>query len=296
MEAPAASALAVPSIAPSVSGPLSKFLVAQQLPHFKENGYTAWLYTFEDYAEQFKLSDKDRLHEISRFLLGEAHIWHQDVQVFTWANWKAQAELRFAEHEPDTIHQLGLLKMALKQHFKNNSSSDCKTTIENFYSLVSTRAFVNALTHSYSAMVQAAKPTLLEKAIALVCDKYDIWVDCPTDEHTKENSEWNPFALVCKQNKSEEIAQEVKAHLEDLNCHFDAMFMAQEQGHQPSTNLSAPTKEIVTACITPAATIALRWDTSLRTALRPAPSARSPLTLTSSVSSTPLIMIANLKG
>ncbi|KAJ9069125.1 hypothetical protein DSO57_1021791 [Entomophthora muscae] len=84
-------------------------------------------------------------------------------------------------------------------------------------------------------MVQAAKPNLLEEAIALVCDKYDIWVGQATDEHSKENSEWNPFAPVHKQNKSEEIAQEVKAHLEDLNRHFDAMFMAQEQGRQPST-------------------------------------------------------------
>lgn len=153
--APAASALAVLSPAPSVGNPLSKFLVAQQLPCFKENGYTAWLYTFEDYAEQFKLSDKDRLHEVSCFLLGEARVLHQDVQVATWANWKAQAELHFAEHEPDAIHQLGLLKMvhfkslrkffntfqktankALKQHLKINSSSDRKTTIENFHSLV----------------------------------------------------------------------------------------------------------------------------------------------------------------
>ncbi|KAJ9074671.1 hypothetical protein DSO57_1004123 [Entomophthora muscae] len=82
-------------------------------------------------------------------------------------------------------------------------------------------------------MVQAAKPNLLEEAIALVRDKYDIWVKRATDAHAKENSEWNPFVLVCKQNKSEEIAQEVKAHLEDLNRRFDAMFMAQEQGHQP---------------------------------------------------------------
>ncbi|KAJ9088028.1 hypothetical protein DSO57_1039641 [Entomophthora muscae] len=250
--APAASALAVPP--PSVGDPLSKFLVAQQLPCFKENGYTAWLYTFEDYAEQFKLSDEDRLHEVSRFLLGEARVWNRNVQVATWVNWKAQAELRFAEHEPDAIHQLGLLKMvhfkslreflntfqktankALKQHLKTNSSSDRKTTVENFHSLVSIRAFVNALTHSYSAMVQAAKPNLLEEAIALVRDKYDIWVEQATDEHAKENSEWNPFAPVRKQNKSEEIAQEVKAHLEDLNRRFDAMFMAQEQGRQPST-------------------------------------------------------------
>ncbi|KAJ9048138.1 hypothetical protein DSO57_1038049 [Entomophthora muscae] len=206
--APAASTLAVPPITPSVGDPLSKFLVAQQLPHFEESGFTAWLYTFEDYAEQFKLSDEDCLHEISCFLLGEARVWHQDVWVSTWANWKAQAELRFAEHEPDDIHQLGLLKMvhfkslldflnsfqktankALKQHLKNNSSSDCKTTIENFHSLVSIRAFVNALTHSYSAMVQAAKPASLEEAITLVREKYDIWVDCATDEHPKENSE-----------------------------------------------------------------------------------------------------------
>ncbi|KAJ9080415.1 hypothetical protein DSO57_1025254 [Entomophthora muscae] len=123
---------------------------------------------------------------------------------------------------------------ALKQHLKNNSSSDCKTTAKNFHSLFSIRAFVNALTHSYSAMVQAAKPASLEEAIALVRDKYDIWVEQATDEHTKENYEWNPFAPVCKQNKSEEIAQEVKAHLEDLNRRFDAMFMAQEQGRQPN--------------------------------------------------------------
>ncbi|KAJ9059568.1 hypothetical protein DSO57_1001108 [Entomophthora muscae] len=252
-QAPAASALAVPPPAPSVDKPMSKFLVAQQLPCFEENGYTAWLYTFEDYAEQFKLSDKDCLHEVSCFLLGEACVWHQDVQVATWANWKAQAELCFAEHEPDAIHQLGLLKMvhfkslhtflntfqktankALTQHLKTSSSSDCKTTVENFHSLVSIRKFVNTLTHSYSAMVQAAKPNLLEEAIALVRDKYNIWVEQATDEHAKENSECNPFALVCKQNKSEEIAQEVKAHLEDLNCRFDAMFMAQEQGRQPN--------------------------------------------------------------
>ncbi|KAJ9076746.1 hypothetical protein DSO57_1023278 [Entomophthora muscae] len=99
--ASAASALVVPPIAPSVGDPLSKFLVAQQLPCFEKNGYTAWLYTFEDYAEQFKLSDEDCLHEVSCFPLGEAHVWHQDVQVSTWANWKAQAELRFAKHEPD---------------------------------------------------------------------------------------------------------------------------------------------------------------------------------------------------
>ncbi|KAJ9069455.1 hypothetical protein DSO57_1039818 [Entomophthora muscae] len=123
---------------------------------------------------------------------------------------------------------------ALKQHLKTNSASDRKTTVENFHSLFSICAFVNALTHSYSAMVQAAKPNLLEEAIALVCDKYDIWVEQATDEHAKENSEWNPFAPVCKQNKSEEIAQEVKAHLEDLNCSFDTMFMAQEQGRQPN--------------------------------------------------------------
>ncbi|KAJ9048544.1 hypothetical protein DSO57_1034043 [Entomophthora muscae] len=82
-------------------------------------------------------------------------------------------------------------------------------------------------------MVQAAKPALLEEAIALVCDKYDILVEQATDEYAKENSECNPFAPVQKQNKSEKIAQEVKAHLEDLNRRFDAMFMAQEQGHQP---------------------------------------------------------------
>ncbi|KAJ9071683.1 hypothetical protein DSO57_1034506, partial [Entomophthora muscae] len=165
-------------------------------------------------AEQFKLSDKDCLYEVSHFLLGEACIWHQDVQ-------------------------------ALKQHLKTNSSSDRKTTVENFHSLVSIRAFVNALTHSYSAMVQAAKPNLLEEEIALVRDKYDIWVEQATDEHTKENSEWNPFAPVLKQNKSEEIAQEVKAHLENLNCRFDAMFMAQEQGCQPNPPPPAPFKEIV---------------------------------------------------
>ncbi|KAJ9053148.1 hypothetical protein DSO57_1027154 [Entomophthora muscae] len=258
--APAASALAVPPHFPFYCNSLA----------FEENGYTAWLYTFEDYAEQFKLSDEDHLHEVSRFLLGEACVWHQDVQVSTWADWKAQAELRFDKHEPNAIHQLGLLKMvhfkslrnflnsfqkttnkALKQHFKNNSSSNCKTTIENFHSLVSIRAFVNALTHSYSAMVQAAKPTLLEEAIALVRDKYDIWVDCVTDVHAKENSEWNPFTPVHKQNKSEEMAQEVKAHLEDLNRRFDAMFMAQEQGHQSNPNPPAPFKEIITARITP---------------------------------------------
>ncbi|KAJ9083603.1 hypothetical protein DSO57_1033035 [Entomophthora muscae] len=249
--APPVSAVESPARAPAASA--LAFLVAQQLPSFKENGYTAWLYTFEDYTEHFKLSNEDCLHEVSCFLLGEARVWHQDVQVATWANWKAQAELCFTKHEPDAIHQLGLLKMvhfkslrnflntyqktankALKQHLKTNSSSDLKTTVENFHSLVSIRAFVNTLTHSYSAMVQAAKPNLLEEAIALVCDKYDIWVEQATDEHTKENSEWNPFAPVRKQNKSEEIAQEVKAHLEDLNRCFDAMFMAQEQGCQPN--------------------------------------------------------------
>ncbi|KAJ9075932.1 hypothetical protein DSO57_1030920 [Entomophthora muscae] len=262
---PVAYALSVSPLAPFVGDPLYKFLVAQKLPCFEENGYTAWLYTFEDYAEQFKLSDKDHLHEVSCFLLGEACVWHQDVQVATWANLKAQDELCFAKNEPDAIHQLGLLKMvhfkslheflnkfqkttnkALKKNLKTNSSSDCKTTVENFHSLVSIRAFVNALTHSYSAMVQAAKPNLLEEAIALVRDKYDIWVERATDEHAKGNSEWNPFAPVCKQNKSEEIAQELKAHLEDLNCRFDAMFMAQEQGRQPSTSPPTPFKEIVT--------------------------------------------------
>ncbi|KAJ9063835.1 hypothetical protein DSO57_1036805 [Entomophthora muscae] len=235
VRAPAASALAVPPPAPSVA---TSSLRGE------------WVYclvvTFKDYAEQFKLSDEDRLHEVSRFLLGEARVWHQDVQVASWADWKAQAKLCFAEHEPDAIHQLGLLKMvhlkslrkflntfqktankALKQHLKTNSASDCKTTVENFHSLVSIRAFVNALTHSYSAMVQAAKPNLLEEAIALIRDKYDIW------------------------NKSEEIAQEVKAHLEDLNRRFDAMFMAQEQGRQPNPPPPAPFKETVTARITP---------------------------------------------
>ncbi|KAJ9083664.1 hypothetical protein DSO57_1032539 [Entomophthora muscae] len=81
-------------------------------------------------------------------------------------------------------------------------------------------------------MVQAAKPNLLEEAIALVRDKYDIWVEQATDEHAKENSEWNPFAPV-------------KAHLEDLNRCFDAMFMAQEQGRQPNPPPPTPFKETV---------------------------------------------------
>ncbi|KAJ9086786.1 hypothetical protein DSO57_1000411 [Entomophthora muscae] len=89
-------------------------------------------------------------------------------------------------------------------------------------------------------MVQAAKTNSLEEAITLVSDKYDIWVEQATDVQAKENSEWNPFAPVCKQNKSEEIAQEVKAHLEDLNCCFDAMFMAQEQGRQPNPPVRKP--------------------------------------------------------
>ncbi|KAJ9074789.1 hypothetical protein DSO57_1003067 [Entomophthora muscae] len=217
--APVASTLAVPPITPSVGDSLSKYLIAQQLPCFEENSLCL-------------APRRPGLH------LG---------------NWKSQDKLCFAKHEPNAIHQLGLLKIvhfkslhkflntfqktankALKQTLRNNSSSDCKTTVENFHSLVSICAFLNALTHSYSAMVQAAEPNLLEDAIALVRDKYDIWVEQATAEHTKENLEWNPFALVCKQNKSEEISQEVKAHLEDLNCRFDAMLMVQEQGRQPN--------------------------------------------------------------
>ncbi|KAJ9082000.1 hypothetical protein DSO57_1039707 [Entomophthora muscae] len=244
----------VPSLQPG-DDPLAKFLVAQQLPRFDEAGYRAWLYTFEDYADQLQLSGKARLAEVGRFLLGEARVWHQDAQVFSWEEWKRQAELRFAKYEPDAIHQLGpvcmvnfkslreflnmfqkLTNKTLKQHLKDTNPTNRELAVENFHSLISLHAFVNALTHSYSAMVQSAKLKTLDEAINLVCDKYDIYVNHVTDEQIKWASEWNPFVSKVKQDKLDAIVQKVEARLDDFARHFDTIFLVQEKKRQPQRN------------------------------------------------------------
>ncbi|KAJ9062115.1 hypothetical protein DSO57_1039787 [Entomophthora muscae] len=98
-------------VASSESPAAFKFWASQSVGNFSDNGFRAWLYSFEDYCDTFNLSDTARLKEVDSKLCDDARIWHQDMLFNTWDKWKAEAKKRFIGYEPDPHHLLNQVEI-----------------------------------------------------------------------------------------------------------------------------------------------------------------------------------------
>ncbi|KAJ9060682.1 hypothetical protein DSO57_1038503 [Entomophthora muscae] len=72
--------------------PPSQLVPSQSVGFFKGDGFCSWLCSFEDYCDQFALTEPERLKEVESLLCDEARTWHQDMPFKSWEEWKVKAK------------------------------------------------------------------------------------------------------------------------------------------------------------------------------------------------------------
>ncbi|KAJ9069073.1 hypothetical protein DSO57_1022210 [Entomophthora muscae] len=61
-----------------------KFWISQYVVFFKGDGVCSWICSFEDYCDQFALTEPGHLKEVASLLHDEARTWHQDMPIKSW--------------------------------------------------------------------------------------------------------------------------------------------------------------------------------------------------------------------
>ncbi|KAJ9050077.1 hypothetical protein DSO57_1039815 [Entomophthora muscae] len=150
----------LPLVSYSEPPSLIKFWAAQNVGHFRGEGYKAWICSFEDYCIDFGLSDAARLKEVGSFLHDKARLWHQDLTFSSWEDWKQKTCMQFVGHKPDAHHRLNKVKISqyssmqdfivafqdaanavLSQHVKSTSGTDRAAAIKTFHKLIGIPTF-----------------------------------------------------------------------------------------------------------------------------------------------------------